>query len=111
MWQKAGETASCLIIEKDSKSIGCKAAVDVLIKGTLSHSGPAVQIDDGFGLHRDSLWRIELAVGNPRSGRQLPVLCVRVRDSFGKMRTRRPQYQDVQAPKKDESEQSADCNG
>ncbi len=64
MWQKAGETASRLIIKKDFKSIGCKAAVDVLIKGTLSHSGPAVQIDDGFGLHRDSLWRIELAVGN-----------------------------------------------
>src|SRR5580693_661814 len=79
MWQKTGKTASRLIIEKDAEPVGCEATIDVLIEGDLSPPRPTMQVDDGFGLHRNSLWWVVLAVGDHRSGRQSPVLGVRVR--------------------------------
>src|SRR5579872_4085979 len=92
MGQKSGKTASRLIVEKDSESVGCEAAIDILIEWTLSHPRSTMQVDDGFGLYRNSLWRIVLAVGDHRSSRQLPVLGVRIRNSFREMGSRGPQH-------------------
>ena len=86
MRQKTGKAASRLIVEKDSESAGCETAVDFLIERSLSRPWPTVEVDDSFGPDRNSLRGIVLTLGNHRSGRQLPVLSVRVRNNLSEMR-------------------------
>src|SRR5581483_3714776 len=71
--QKARQTTSSLIEEKNPKALLREAAINRLVKGSLAQARTAVKKDDGSGVDGHARRWVELAVSDSGTSGQLPV--------------------------------------